>query len=48
MAKLETRIQVRCTNEELEEFKEMAEDNGFTLSDYIRYLLENERGGDEE
>lgn len=45
---LETRIQVRCTTEELEEFKELAEDNGFTLSDYIRYLLENGRGGDEE
>lgn len=45
---LETRIQVRCSTEELEEFKDLAEDNGFTLSDYIRYLLENERGGDEE
>lgn len=45
---LETRIQVRCSTEELEEFKNLAEDNGFTLSDYIRWLLENEKGGDEE
>lgn len=45
---LDTRIQVRCTNEELEEFKELAEDNGLSLSDYIRWLLENEKGGEEE
>lgn len=45
---LDTRIQVRCTNEELEEFKELAEDNGLSLSDYIRWLLENNKGGDEE
>lgn len=45
---LDTRIQVRCTNKELEEFKELAEDNGLSLSDYIRWLLENEKGGDEE
>lgn len=45
---LDTRIQVRCTNEELEEFKELAEDNGLSLSDYIRWLLENEKGGDED
>lgn len=45
---LNTRIQVRCTNEELEEFKELAEDNGLSLSDYIRWLLANEKGGDEE
>lgn len=47
MAQMETRMQVRCTTEELEEFKELAEDNGFTLSDYIRYLLENEKGGEQ-
>ena len=45
---LQTRLQVRCTSEELEEYKELAEDNGFTLSDYVRYLLEQEKGGDEE
>lgn len=45
---LDTRIQVRCTNEELEEFKELAEDNGLSLSDYIRWLLEQEKGGEEE
>lgn len=45
---LNTRIQVRCTTEELEEFKELAEDNGLSLSDYIRWLLENGKGGDEE
>lgn len=44
---LDTRIQVRCTNEELEEFKELAEDNGLSLSDYIRWLLEQEKGGEE-
>lgn len=44
---LNVRLQVRCTDEELEEYKELAEDNGFTLSDYIRYLLEQEKGGEE-
>lgn len=44
---LDTRIQVRCTNEELEEFKELAEDNGLSLSDYVRWLLEQEKGGEE-
>ena len=44
---LDTRIQVRCTNEELEEFKELAEDNGLSLSDYIRWLLEQEEEGEE-
>lgn len=44
---LDTRIQVRCTNEELEEFKELAEYNGLSLSDYIRWLLEQEKGGEE-
>ena len=44
---LDTRIQVRCTNEELEEFKELAEDNGLSLSDYIRWLLEQEKEGEE-
>ena len=44
---LDTRIQVRCTNEELEEFKELAEENGLSLSDYIRWLLEDSKGGEE-
>lgn len=42
----ETRLQVRCTTEELEEFKELAEDNGLSLSDYIRWLLEDAKGGE--
>lgn len=45
---LNTRIQVRCTDEELEEFKELAEDNGLSLSDYVRWLLEQEKGGENE
>lgn len=44
---LDTRLQVRMTQEEIEELKEQAEDNGFTLSDYIRYLVENDKGGEE-
>ncbi len=43
-----TRLQVRCTAEELEEFKEQANENGFTISDYIRYLIENDVKGGEE
>lgn len=44
---LEVRTQVRMTREELEELKEQAEGNGFTMSDYIRYLIEQDKGGDE-
>lgn len=44
---LEVRTQVRMTREELEELKEQAEANGFTMSDYIRYLIEQDKGGDE-
>ena len=44
---LETRMQVRMSREELEELKEQAEDNGFTISDYIRYLVEQQKGGEE-
>lgn len=43
---LEVRTQVRMTREELEELKEQAEENGFTMSDYIRYLIEQDKGGD--
>lgn len=44
---METRLQVRMSTEEIEELKEQAEDNGFTVSDYIRYLVENDKGGEE-
>lgn len=44
---LDTRLQVRMTQEEIEELKDQAEDNGFTVSDYIRYLVENDKGGEE-
>lgn len=44
---LEVRTQVRMTREELEELKEQAEENGFTMSDYIRYLIEQDKRGDE-
>ena len=47
MAQLETRAQVRMSREELEELKEQANDNGFTVSEYIRYLIENDKGGEE-
>ncbi len=44
---LETRLQVRVSTEELEEIKELAEDNGLSVSDYIRYLIEEQKGGEE-
>mgnify|MGYP002773278415 CR=1 FL=1 len=44
---LETRAQVRMSREELEELKEQAEDNGLSVSDYIRYLVEQDKGGEE-
>ena len=44
---LNVRVQVRMTDEELESLKEQAEDNGLNVSDYIRWLIENDKGGDE-
>lgn len=44
---LNVRAQIRMSEEELENLKEQAEDNGFTLSDYIRYLVEQDKGGKE-
>lgn len=44
---LETRLQVRMSNEEIEEIKELADDYGLSVSDYIRYLVENDKGGEE-
>lgn len=44
---LETRLQVRMSNEELEEIKDLADDYGLSVSDYIRYLVENDKGGEE-
>lgn len=41
------RAQIRMTDEELENLKQQADDNGFTLSDYIRYLVEQDKGGEE-
>lgn len=43
---LDTRLQVRMTREEIEEIKELAEDNGLSVSDYIRYLVEEQKGGE--
>lgn len=44
---LDTRLQVRMTQSEIEELKERAESCGFSVSDYIRYLLEESKGGKE-
>lgn len=44
---LETRLQVRMSNEEIEEIKDLANDYGLSVSDYIRYLVENDKGGEE-
>lgn len=41
------RAQIRMTDEELENLKQQAEDNGFTLSDYVRWLIENNKGGED-
>ncbi len=43
-----TRLQVRMSLEELEELKEQAEYNGFDVSTYIRYLIENDVKGGEK
>lgn len=46
---LETRIQVRMSNEEVEEVKDLANEFGLSVSDFIRYLIaeEHSKGGDE-
>lgn len=44
---LETRLQVRMSNEEIEEIKDLADNYGLSVSDYIRYLVENDKGGEE-
>lgn len=43
---LEVRAQVRMSREELEELKEQADANGLTVSDYVRWLIENDKGGE--
>lgn len=40
------RAQIRMTDEELENLKQQAEDNGLNLSDYVRWLVENDKGGE--
>lgn len=44
---LDTRLQVRMTQEEIEEIKDLADEYGLSVSDYIRYLVENDKGGEE-
>lgn len=44
---LDSRLQVRMSNEEIEEIKDLADDYGLSVSDYIRYLVENDKGGEE-
>lgn len=44
---METRLQVRMSNEEIEEIKDLADEYGLSVSDYIRYLVENDKGGEE-
>ena len=41
------RAQIRMTDEELENLKQQAEDNGLNLSDYVRWLIENNKGGED-
>ena len=38
---LETRIQVRLSDIEKESLQEQADEAGFTISDYIRWLVNN-------
>lgn len=47
---LETRLQVRMSTDEIEAVKQLADDYGFNVSDFIRYLITEElsKGGDEE
>lgn len=44
---LDTRLQVRMSQEEIEEIKDLADDFGLSVSDYIRYLVEQDKGGEE-
>lgn len=44
---LETRLQVRMSADELEEIKDLADDTGLSVSDFIRYLVEEYKGGEE-
>lgn len=44
---LDSRLQVRMSNEEIEEIKDLADNYGLSVSDYIRYLVENDKGGEE-
>lgn len=46
---LETRLQVRMSTEEIEEVKELANEFGLSVSDFIRYLIaeEQSKGGEE-
>ena len=41
---LDTRIQIRMSDIEKEQLKEQANEAGFTVSDYIRWLVENNSG----
>ena len=43
----ETRIQIRLTDNEKEELQEQADESGFTVSDYIRWLIVNNSGKEE-
>lgn len=42
---LDTRLNVRLRRDELETIRARAELNGLNISDYIRYLVENEIKG---
>ena len=41
---LETRIQIRMSDIEKEQLEEQANESGFTVSDYMRRLIENDSG----
>lgn len=45
---LNVRAQIRMSEEELENLKEQANDNGLNVSDYVRWLIENDSKGGEE
>lgn len=38
---LDTRLQVRMSKDEIEYVKELADDYGLSVSDFIRYLISN-------
>lgn len=46
---LNTRLQVRMSTEEIEEVKELADEFGLSVSDFIRYLISEQqaKGGEE-